>query len=234
VTVRRVETRQRPGPRDCPGGLAGPWRGLAVAIIAFTACAPLAAQPNDATCSSAGHWAGLINDHVQRYPGLELADLYKALHQGALGSEHEVSRGGARSWLDREIASLQEGPSEALVERLGEEGRFARVHLRPFLAAGGDSERLLEAFVATANAETDGTSELECALGIAAALGATGRLPWPAEAVARYASERAAEGFPAVHHSEGFESAYHPAYRVISVERLPDALRGARFDEDRG
>ena len=33
----------------------------------------------------------LLGQHLQRYPHMELADIYKLLHQSALGPEHAVA-----------------------------------------------------------------------------------------------------------------------------------------------
>jgi hypothetical protein len=37
---------------------------------------------------------------------------------------------------------------------------------------------------------------------------------------------RAAEQWPAVHHSEGFRQRWRPAYRVVDLALLPESWRG--------
>lgn len=184
-----------------------------------------------AGCASDAGWSALILEHVERYPAMEVVDLYKLLHQATLGSEHAVrNRDEASSWLESEIAALGDGPVEAVVDRIG--SRFARVHLRPFLTGGGDAGRLLDSFVKTANDGHAGVQQLECGLAVAAALAATGRLPWTAADVAGYATDRAGDGFAAVHHSDGFRDAYRPAYRVISVDLVEETVKGIREEEN--
>jgi hypothetical protein len=49
-----------------------------------------------------------------------------------------------------------------------------------------------------------------------------GRLGFPQELLQEYGARMEALGFPAVHHSEAYQLAYRPAYRVIVREFLPD------------
>jgi hypothetical protein len=200
----------------------------------------------------------LLRLHLDRYPLLQLEDLYKLLHQGVLGSEHAVtSPSGAREWLEREIAGLGPGPEEPLIDPISGDGRIARVHLRPFLAGGGDQEALLTAFVRTANEHHGSRREFEAAWHLAESLAGhdearamPGRpttdeatatpilpplpdgpadipalappplLPFSRAAMSAFFAPLEAAGVPAVHHSEVFERAYAPAYRVVRLELL--------------
>ena len=156
---------------------------------------------------------------------MQPADAYKLLHQATLGSEHAMpSREMAAQWLVREIATLPGGPAEPLVDTLGQDGRFARIHLRPFLAAGGVPDSLLNAFVRTAQEATRDTAQLSCALEAVRQMTAGHETSWPADSVDRLFGEARAAGYPAMHHSETFESAYHPAYRVVAVTLVSAAL----------
>lgn len=164
-----------------------------------------------------GPWAELTGAHVERYPHMQPADLYKLLHQATYGAEHAVAYGDARAWLDRELAALDDGPPEPVIEPLGRDGRFMRVHLRPYLAAGGSEETLLSAFVDTADEAPDRRA-FECALDAANELDA---FPWPRARWDAYVAEQRTLDFPAVGHSPEFTSAYRPAYRLIARNRIP-------------
>jgi hypothetical protein len=157
-------------------------------------------------------WRPVLATHAERYPAWQLPDAYKLLHQATLGSEHAIAdREAPRAWLARELGALGEGPDEPVADTLG---RFVRIHLRPFVARGGDTTALLDAFIRTANTPTD-TTDLACALRALEAMADEGVLPWTADAVREYVSGRRAAGFPAVHHSDAFRAAYAPAYRVV-------------------
>jgi hypothetical protein len=206
-------------------------RGFAAgALVAGLASTPAFAQnsdpipeaadgvPGNARCASA-IWDDAIGGVVARRPAAEISDVYKLLYQATRGSEHAVTDPAtARAWLSEEIAALGSGPPEAVVDTLPG-GAFARVHLRPYLSEGRSAEALLEAFVETAN-DPAPAAGLACALESLVRAARDGRVPWAREEVEEYLAARAAEGHPAVHHSEAYERAYRPAYRVVSVSRL--------------
>lgn len=200
------------------------------ALVASLASTPAFAQNADpvreaadgargiARCVSAT-WEDAIGRVVARRPAAEISDVYKLLYQATRGSEHAVADpAAARAWLTDEIAALGSGPPEALVDTLPG-GAFARVHLRPYLSEGRSADALLDAFVDTAN-DPAPVAGLACALESFVRAARDGRLPWALDEVERYLAARAVEGHPAVHHSEAYERAYRPAYRVVSVSRL--------------
>jgi hypothetical protein len=177
-----------------------------------------------APCDPAA-WEALVRAHLARYPLMQPPDAYKLLHQATLGSEHAIpSRAMAEQWLSREIATLPPGPAEPLLDTLGTGGRFARINLRPFLAAGGSPDSLLAAFVRTAQQATRDTASLGCALDAVRLMASRHEISWPADSVRRLFGDAQASGYPAMHHSDAYEAAYHPAYRVVSVTLVSAAL----------
>lgn len=158
---------------------------------------------------------------------MEVQDAYKLLQHASLGSEHAVSqRAAAASWMHDEVAKLQPSErAEPLVDSLGVGGSYARVHLRPYLAAGGDTARLVDAFVATANAPGD-TAMFRCARESLQALADARGLPFSGDQARTYLDAQVAAGLPAVHHSAVYESTYLPAYRVVSHAQLRTAVCG--------
>lgn len=159
--------------------------------------------------------------HFTRYPAMQLADMYKLIHQAAMGSEHAVRDiESARNWLTRELAEMRKGPVEPLVDPLSAETGITRVHLRPYIASGGNPAKLLEAFVRTANQHNGSTDRLERYWAEAICLAESGQLPFSAPEIQRFFEPLKAQNFPAVHHSPEYEHLYHPAYRVILQEYL--------------
>jgi hypothetical protein len=163
----------------------------------------------------------LIDRHLARYPQMALADIYKLLHQAALGSAHAIDALAARSRLQQEIAALRAGPEEPLVDPISPDGRLARIHLRPFVAAGCDPDVLLEAFANTAQTYPASPQKLAKFCACLGELAALGRIPFAREAVLEYVAELEESGYPTVRHSEGYREAYLPAYRVVALEHLP-------------
>jgi hypothetical protein len=164
----------------------------------------------------------LLGQHLQRYPHLELADIYKLLHQAAMGPGHAVSGlAAARTWLETEAAGLGDGPDDPIADPISPDGRLARVHLRPYVAAGYGLEQLAEAFVETAQTYARAPDKLVKFCGCLGDLAAAGGIPFAREEVERYFESIAAQGYPVVHHSPTYRDEYRPAYRVVALETLP-------------
>lgn len=157
--------------------------------------------------------------HLRRYPMMQVADIYKLVHQASLGSEHaNRDQIAAQRWLEQELAQLGEGPEEPLNDPISPGGHILRIHLRPFLAEGGNPGSLLEAFLRTANEFQGSLAELQACWAEVSWLAAKGCLPFGIAEVQDFGQSMAAQGYPAVHHSAAYTAAYRPAYRVVAVE----------------
>jgi len=165
-------------------------------------------------------WRQSLSAFKKAHPAAESQDFYKLAHQGVLGSEHAVGTGdAARAWMRQELASLKPAPkgvTEPLIEPLPPNGRYVRVHLRPYLARGLSPDSLVNAFIATANEGHQDTAPLVCAL---ASLSGAERAVFEAQR---------RNGFGAVHHSSTYERAYAPAYRVVTAARAKALIPAAR------
>jgi hypothetical protein len=212
--------------------LSLPLLALAGAMVSNprTNVVPVDTPAATASCPDGGAWTTLLVDHARRYPLMGTADVYKLLHQATMGSAHVApNRDIPAAWLRAELSEMGEGPPEPLIDPLGETGRVVRIHLRSFIAQGGDAEQLLGAFVETASAVPPDPAALRCALDVALRTREhLSAASWSASEFSGYIAARAGEGYPAVHHSEGFASTYRPAYRVIAVQLVPTAVRGMR------
>lgn len=163
----------------------------------------------------------LLAQHLSRYPGMQLEDVYKLLHQAALGPGHAVKDAtDARGRLEAEAASMREGPDEPVRDVISPDGKLARIHLRPFLAEGGNLDDLCAAFVETANNYPPSPEKLAKFCGCLGDLAAAGGIPWPKPDVVIWFDKIAASGYPAVHHSPQFAARFRPAYRVVSIDFL--------------
>lgn len=164
----------------------------------------------------------ILADQAARYPAMQVQDLYKFLHQAALGSEHAVKDTTmARNWMRREIAGLDTAAAfEPLLDPLSPDSQLVRVNLRPYLRSGGDPEVLLRAFIRTANEYPGDPAVLERFWSIAEAMCAKGNLPFPAAEMETFFAARRGQDFPAVHHSEDYSRLYRPTYRVVWHELL--------------
>ena len=161
----------------------------------------------------------LLHNHFNRYPLMQVQDLYKLLHQAAMGSEHAVvDETSARRWLEKEWESMGDGPEEPLLDPISPDGALARLHLRPCLAAGVDREAILAAFLQTAQGWIGSQAALQEYGQLAAEQ--AGKENWSInqQEITIFFGKMEKEGYPARHHSPGFAAAYRPAYRVVGTE----------------
>ena len=168
----------------------------------------------------------LLTEHSQKYPCLQVRDVFKFLYQSAFGCEHMVSAGdGVREYIETEFAGIST-QNEALIEEL--DGNYCRVHLS-YLNTGLSAETLAKLFVFSAKKE-DGLSALKEKLAIAREMIADGLLPFSAEEFDSAVKEWESGGYSTVRHSDAFREKYKPAYRVISKDFVPFFPLFAKLD----
>ena len=86
----------------------------------------------------------LLVGHINRYPQMEIQDVYKLLYQGAMGSEHfldsfdEFEKDLVNEW-DR----IEQNDNIPIWENIRPDGQIVRFYLAPFKARGGQAARLL-------------------------------------------------------------------------------------------
>jgi len=161
----------------------------------------------------------ILGDQLARYPLMQVQDLYKLIHQAAMGSEHAVRDvASAQAWLDREVRELGEGPAEPALDPISGDGQIVRVHLRPYIQMQGDLDLLLRAFVRTANEYRGEVARLRAYAASAGQMADAGLMPFAGAQWAEFCATLGREGYPAMHHSTVYEAAYHPAYRVVARE----------------
>lgn len=163
----------------------------------------------------------LIKNQFAKYPKMEARDLYKFLHQAAMGSEHAVKDTGAvKTLMKRELAGLDTTITNDLIEQLSPDGNLVRINLRPYLKKGEKPDELLKAFILTANKFSGSTDTLVAYLNTAKEMIARKDIPIDENIFASLTNELEKSGFPAIHHSLTYEKLYKPAYRVVDRKYL--------------
>ncbi|MGE5256940.1 MAG: hypothetical protein ACM3KE_09730 [Hyphomicrobiales bacterium] len=166
--------------------------------------------------------------HARRYPLWAVEDLYKLLHQAAMGAEHALTDPAeVGDWLMHELAHLDAGPRESLIDPISSDGEVVRVHLRPFAALRLEQGDLVRAFIRTAAEITSSSVRLDDFAKVATQVAGEGYLPFATDQVRGYMAEQRARGFPAVHHSREYQRSYKPAYRVVARRFLPEEILAA-------
>ncbi len=166
---------------------------------------------NEKTCER-------LKKHYSTYPELQAEDVLKYIFQSVFGCEHFVSdEDTAIRNIRREYATVPE-TDPPRIDAL--DGRYSRVHLS-CMNDGLSPETLAKLFCASAKQEADGMDLLLQKLGLIQALVQDAQLPLDPTAFHQRLNEWRACGYPAIHHSQNFRAAYHPAYRVIANEYVP-------------
>ena len=152
---------------------------------------------------------------------MQVQDLYKLLHQAALGSEHAIPEAAsARRWLERELIEMGPGPDDPLLDPISPGAEILRVHLRPYIQAVRDPQALLTAFLRTADGWPGSQDTLRTYARIALEWSASPNMPLQPVEIQAFFATMEAQGYPAVHHSEIYASLYRPAYRVVAASFL--------------
>ncbi len=154
-----------------------------------------------------------LAEHYKAYPKLQIQDVFKFLHQSALGCEHIVSSLEKATQYIKEEYCRGITEKEFLIEKL--DGDYSRVHLS-CIDYGVSAEVLGEMLFLSSKKEIDGKSKLKEKLRIAEKMITESELPFNIDEFRNAAQKWEQEGFPAIHHSEIFREAYKPAYRVVS------------------
>ena len=159
----------------------------------------------------------ILDWHFRRYPLLQARDIYKLVHQGVFGPGHLVDdEQRARQALVAELAEVAVRCCVQTVERLeplDPEGRLIRVNLETLRRVPDAADRVLGVLVATARSFAGDASIMARRLDEA--------LEWCVREIPEQSGilaqmdEPQPDGFPALHHSLVYRTAYRPSYRVL-------------------
>ena len=154
--------------------------------------------------------------HQAAYPLMRPADYYKLIYQNEFGGGHMIADPRrSLALLQEEARTLPKAPAPKLSDDIG--SGLCRMHLSQALTRGLTPETLNRMFVTAANSHSGTHDSFENKLLV---LLDFCRANMPHEdftATASYIDAQRALSFPAVHHSDEYVRAYHPAYRVVEA-----------------
>ena len=94
-----------------------------VAIVVFISCSEK--LNSDRSLES---WKSLIIEHINRYPDMEIKDLYKLVYQGTLGPSHlGTDLNIIKKYLDLELERIESDYSIDLIEKISPSGSFKNI-----------------------------------------------------------------------------------------------------------
>lgn len=168
-----------------------------------------------------------VHAELQRYPQATLLDLYKFFFQGAFGPGHMIPEAeAARQYLEEELRTSASFDTVRW-QPVGHQGNFYRINLSLVHAGLINQQKLLDAFVASANEAAPPSLEdwrkewaeiLKVITGMSLTLA---NFEEDKNAIAQHLAEGKVIG----HHSETFARLYHPHYRVVDKKRFQELMK---------
>lgn len=155
--------------------------------------------------------------HLEKYPKMEIVDAVKLLYQSEFGGGHmirDAKESLARLYKEYMRLDYTSG-REICYDLIG--NQLCRLHL-PGIANCLSLETVNRFFVNTANDVHSDMASFKEKLDQFVSLCEQGELPFDGDTVRNYLARYEAEGCPVTHHSGTYRQAYHPAYRVISID----------------
>ncbi|MDR2684682.1 MAG: hypothetical protein LBB53_04810 [Prevotellaceae bacterium] len=164
-----------------------------------------------------------IYEQLTRYPKSTLQDIYKNFYQDKFGAEHAViNRKAAKDYLDYELQNMTDTDTVQTIERIGWRKNFVRVPLALVKNRKLSADTLLNAFLESAHGDfsknIDGEWLQEWALILKIIEKKNLRIANFEQDKIKINSLLRKNPTMAVHHSDAFNSAYQPHYRIIKKE----------------
>jgi hypothetical protein len=166
----------------------------------------------------------LITHHRKLHPSAHAKDIYKMLHQGAMGPHHLVKQvDAARTYLWQEYERIDIGErTEPLTERVSIDGSVVRINLRPFKQRHGDLKVLFECLLISAQSIVPDEASLRTLWEGFKALNQQKALGFEIHEIATLDELIAKQGFVAISHSPEYRKHELPSYRVL-LDRITDS-----------
>ena len=153
---------------------------------------------------------------MSTYPESTLQDIYKAFFQDYFGPEHMITDTAAvRDYLYRELSECSERARGLYYEPIGWKGNYVRVYLSAVNDQLITAEQLLQAFIDSANEcppqPVEWKDLWKVIVDVTVEMGLDLKDFDKDQPLLLKASQRN----QAVHHSDAYNAAYHPHYRIV-------------------
>lgn len=160
----------------------------------------------------------LLLNHYQKYPNLDIQDIFKYIYQSISGCEHMISSPSDATKRIMDEHNPYTSSTQPLIEAL--DGEYSRISL-DCLNSGLSAQALGILFFLSAKKESNTKEKIKERLCIARGLIEDGSLPFDLQEFDKAVSLWENTGFDALHHSAAFRESYNPSYRVISNRFVP-------------
>lgn len=148
-------------------------------------------------------------------------DTYKLLFQATRGPGHYgMSYGPVETWLRKEVEGMAVDSMhvDQMVETIGP--HYSRLYLAPYIAAGGSIEALAHAQIESAKSQPDPTRLPEVWSELRSVVNRDSLHRLDLARFDKLTDLLKTNEWPAIHHSEIYQQAYQPHYRVLTRKQV--------------
>lgn len=162
---------------------------------------------------------------VSEYPEATLQDVYKSFYQERFGPGHMIPNvENARNYLMSEMEQAYENIG-AYYEPTGSEGKYVRIYLNAVADGKISAQQLLDAFVESANYVKPRSDKWADQWTNIVRVIEEKELPVKMNEELKLLLKGCSEQDEAVHHSETYEKAYRPHYRIVERNIFEQQLK---------
>ncbi len=164
----------------------------------------------------------MVISHLNRYPAMEVQDVYTLIYQGAMGADYySADAGGFEEQLIKEYEEAKADEKQALWETIRPDGELVRVHITALKARGGQPEALSTLCLWTASIFEGDKQDLKDGWGTFQHVCRDNRLrKFPQKELSEFTEWVEKNKYPSAPHSAVFRNAYDPHYRLVRREFL--------------
>jgi hypothetical protein len=158
----------------------------------------------------------LIQQHQNTKKNFEIQDAYKLIYQSVFGIRHILDNlEKAKNYLQQEFESINADNYENLIEKISVSGEIVRLNLRPFKYRNGNSDRLSQAMLLSAEEIYGSAAEFLDFWNQFKEAVFIDELNFDTADLSVFDHKVKSENYPSQHHSAAYRAANRPAYRVL-------------------
>lgn len=166
-----------------------------------------------------------VNTLIGKYPEATLQDIYKSFYQERFGPGHMIPNvDNARNYLMSEMEQAAEN-NGAYYEPTGSDGRYVRIYLNAVADGKISAQQLLDAFVESANHVEPRSDKWADQWANIVKVIEEKQLPVKMNEELKQLLKDCSEQDEAVHHSETYNKAYRPHYRIVERSIFEQQLK---------
>jgi hypothetical protein len=166
------------------------------------------------------NWLNFIQAQKRKYPEMQIQDLYKLVYQATFGPAHlGTDSTQVLHYLELELADIQSAADESLTTPISPNGQMLRVNLKKFKSMNGKPTVLVTGIVLSATENWSSSTDFLSIWTQIRQLIQEEKTGFTIAELGAFENSTDITKLPVLHHSEAYQSAYKPAYRVLSQKQ---------------